>query len=217
MMQMRTMSGLILVALAIGCGPRLKHAEAPDAATAAAEAPLAKISVKYDESKLGADRKYTEDGQFTVSGLFYKDGEPKDATVKVALQKSDTAVTRSYSIDLAEVAGTSTKIEMWDDGFLTVVIPAGESPKPGFATSNQNIKAVSLEAPGQAPSTCYFGKEVFDGQIRFALCELQTDSPRVSFVDAVPDPAAAPAPAAEPAAAEPAAPEPAAAAPKKGH
>jgi hypothetical protein len=192
----------------------LKHAEAPDAATAAANAPLAKISVKYDESKLGADHKYTEDGQFTVSGLFYKDGEPKDATVKVALQKSDAAVTRSYSIDLAEVAGSSTKVEMWDDGFLTVVIPPGEAPKPGFATSNQNIKAVSLEAPGQPPSTCYFGKEVLEGQIRFALCDLQTDSPRLSFVDAVPDPAPAPA-AAEPSAAEPAAPEPAAAAPKK--
>jgi hypothetical protein len=220
-MKMRTMSGLILVALAMGCGPRLKHAEAPDAATMAADAPVAKISVKYDDSKLGADRKYTEDGQFTVSGLFYKDGQPTDTTVKVALQKSDAAVTRSYSIDLAELAGASTKVEMWDDGFLTVVIPAGASPKPGFATSNQNIKAVSLEAPGQAPSTCYFGKEVLDGQIRFALCELQTDSPRVTFVDAVPDPAtAAPAaaePAAEAPAAEPAAAEPSAAAPKKPH
>jgi hypothetical protein len=192
MMLMRTMSGLILVALASGCGERLRHADAPTGA-ASVNAPVAKISVKYDDSKLGADHKYTEDGQFTVSGLFYEDGEAKDATVKVAVQKSDAAVSRTYSLDLAQIAGTGAKVEMWDDGLLTVLIPKGDAPKPGFETSNPNIKAVSLEVPGQPASTCYFGKEVLDGQIRFALCELQTDSPRLTFVDAIPDPAAAPA------------------------
>ena len=90
-----------------------------------------------------------------------------------------------------------------------MVIPNTEAPQPGFQTSNANVKAVSLEQPGQAPSTCYFGKEVLDGKIRFALCDLQTETPRIAFVDAVPEAApAAGAPAAEPAA-EPAQPAPA--------
>jgi hypothetical protein len=198
MMLKRTMSAGVLLVLASGCGPRLRHADDPGKMPAA-DAPVANITLKYDDSKLGPDHKYTEDGQFTVSGLFYKDGEAKDATVKVALVKSDAGVSRTYSLDLAEVAGSSAKVQMWDDGFLTVVIPTGEAPKPGFQTSNQNIKAVSLEVPGQQPSTCYFGKDVLDGQIRFSLCELQTDSPKLGFVDAVPD-----ATQAAPAAAEPA-------------
>ena len=201
------LGSLLLVALASACGPRLKGADSPSStAGALPDAPVAKMSVKYDETKLDAEHKYTEDGQFTVSGLFYKDGEPKDATVKVALQKSDAGVSRAYALDLAELQGTAAKVEMWDDGFLTVVIPEAEAPKPGFQTSNQNIKAVSLEVPGQAPSTCYFGKEILDGKIRFALCDLQTESPRVAFVDAVPEAAGAPADPAQQPAAEPAQP-----------
>jgi hypothetical protein len=165
------------------------------------------MSVKYEDGKLDAEHKYTEDGQFTVSGLFYKNDQPTDATVKVALLKSDAGLSHTYTIDIAALQGAAAKVEMWDDGFLTVVIPDTEAPKPGFQTSNQNVKAVSLEVPGQAPSTCYFGKEVLDGKIRFALCDLQTETPRIAFVDAVPEPAAG-APAAEPAA-EPAQPAPA--------
>jgi hypothetical protein len=197
---MRMMSGLVLVALASGCGERLRHADDPKGAAALPDAPVAKISVKYEEAKLDTEHKYTSDGQFKVAGLFYKDGEPLEATVKVSLKTVEGGtVIRVYDLDLAEIAGTVAKVEMWDDGFLTVAIPTGDAPKPGFQTSNENIKAAALEIPGQAPSTCYFGKEVLDGQIRFALCELQTEAPRLAFVDAVPEaPQAAPA---EPAAA----------------
>lgn len=192
---MRMMSGLVLVALASGCGERLKRADDPTSAAALPDAPVAKISVQYEEAKLDSEHKYTSDGQFKVAGLFYKDGEPQDATVKVSLKTVEGGtVIRVYDLDLAEIAGTVAKVEMWDDGFLTVAIPSGDAPKPGFQTSNENIKAAALEIPGQAPSTCYFGKEVLDGQIRFALCELQTESPRLAFVDAVPEaPQAAPA------------------------
>jgi hypothetical protein len=207
-MKKTVLGGLLLVALASACGPRLKRADDASSGTASAlpEVPVAKMSVKYEDSKLDAEHKYTEDGQFTVSGLFYKDDQPTDATVKVALQKSDAGLSRAYTIDVAALQGAAAKVEMWDDGFLTVVIPDTEAPKPGFQTSNQNVKAVSLEQPGQAASTCYFGKEILDGKIRFALCDLQTETPRIAFVDAVPEAApAAGAPAAEPAA-EPAQP-----------
>jgi len=209
-MKKTVLGGLLLVALASACGPRLKRADdATGAASALPEVPVAKMSVKYEDNKLDAEHKYTEDGQFTVSGLFYKDDQPTDATVKVALQKSDAGLSRAYTIDVAALQGAAAKVEMWDDGFLTVVIPNTEAPQPGFQTSNANVKAVSLEQPGQAPSTCYFGKEVLDGKIRFALCDLQTETPRIAFVDAVPEAApAAGAPAAEPAA-EPAQPAPA--------
>jgi hypothetical protein len=203
MMLMRMMTGVVLVALMSGCGERLRRADDPASAASLPEAPVANISVEYEEAKLDGEHKYIADGQFKVAGLFYKDGEPQDATVKVSLKTVEGGtVIRSYDFDLAELAGTAAKVEMWDDGTLTVAIPAGDAPKPGFQTSNTNIKAAALEIPGQAPSTCYFGKQVLDGQIRFALCELQTESPRLAFVDAVPEatvPQAAPASDAAPA------------------
>jgi hypothetical protein len=197
MMSMRTMSGLLLLVLASGCGPRLKRdANAPLSVSGLPDVPVAKMTVQYDTAKLDAAHKYTSDGQFTVAGLFYdKDGAAKDALVKVSLKsEGGQVVSRAYEIELPSVAGTAAKVEMWDDGFLTVVVPEGEAPKAGFETSNPDIKAVTLEQAGQTASTCYFGKEVLDGQIRLALCDLP-EAPRVTFVDAVPDPAAA-APAA---------------------
>lgn len=213
MMSMRTMGGLLVLVLASGCGPRLKRDASSPGASNLPDAPVAQMTVQYDPAKLDDSHKYTSDGEFTVSGLFYsQDGTAKDAVVKVSLKTDNGQVlSRAYEIDLPSVAGTAAKVEMWDDGFLTVVVPEGDAPQPGFQTSNENVKAVSLEQPGQAPSTCYFGKAVLDGQIRFALCELQTSTPRVAFVDALPEPPAAPeaapeegAPAAEEAPAEPA-------------
>ena len=214
MMSMRTMSGLLLLVLASGCGPRLKRdPNAPASASGLPDVPVAKMTVQYDAAKLDAAHKYTADGQFTVGGLFYdKDGAAKDAVVKVSLKsEGGQVVSRAYEIELPSVAGTAAKVEMWDDGFLTVVVPEGETPKAGFETSNPDIKAVTLEQPGQGSSTCYFGKEVLDGQIRLALCDLP-QAPRVTFVDAVPDaPAAAgaaPAGAAPASEATPEAPKP---------
>ena len=213
-MSKQTLGGLLLLVLASGCGPRLKgEANAPGASAAAVpDAPVANMTVQYDAAKLDAEHKYTSDGQFTVSGLFYdQDGNVKDLVVKVSLVNAEGQVSRSYELDLVSVAGTTAKVQMWDDGFLTVVVPDEEAPKPGLQTSNTNVKAASLEQPGQPASTCYFGKDVLDGQIRFALCELQTDSPRLAFVDAVPeapaagDPAASAAPAGDAAPAAPAA------------
>jgi len=214
-MKLKTMfGGLVVLALAGGCGERLRHADAnAPTTTTAPEAPLAKMSVKYDQAKVGADHKYTQDGTFTVSGLFYDaEGNPKDATVKVALSTNEGQTTRSYAVDTATLAGSQAKVEMWDDGFLTVVIPEGENPTPGFQTSNPNIKAAALAEPGKEPSTCYFGKEVLEGDLRLALCDLQTPSPRLAFVDSTPEMAASAGPVAqEPAAEQPgAAPAPAA-------
>ena len=212
----KMLGGLVLAMLASGCGPRLKPAaDAAEASGEAPEAPLAKMSVQHDAAKLDATtHKYTQDGQFKVSGLFYDAaGEPREATVNVAVQNASGAVSRAYALDLTDLVGTQAKVEMWDDGFLTVVIPPGETPTPGFQTSNTNIRAAALEVPGQGPSTCYFGKEVLDGDLRFALCDLQTETPRLAFVDSTPKMAASagpveqPAAGAEPApAAEPAAP-----------
>ena len=199
-MKLKTMmGGLVVLALAQGCGPRLRHADAnAPATTTAAEAPLAKMSVKYDQAKVGADHKYTQDGTFVVSGLFYDAaGNPKDATVKVALQNNAGQTTRSYAVDVSTLAGSQAKVEMWDDGFLTVVIPEGENPTPGFQTSNPNIKAAALAEPGKEPSTCYFGKEVLEGDLRLALCDLQTPSPRLAFVDSTPEMAASAGPVPE--------------------
>ncbi|HWO12087.1 MAG TPA: hypothetical protein VNN80_21480 [Polyangiaceae bacterium] len=214
MMLKTMMSGLVVLSFMGGCGERLRHADAnAPTSTVAPEAPLAKMSVQYDAAKVGADRKYTQDGTFTVSGLFYdKDGAAKDATVKVALQTNGGQTTRSYALDFAALAGTQAKVQMWDDGFLTIVIPEGENSKPAFGTSNENIKAAALAVPGQEPSTCYFGKEVLDGELRIALCDLQGQSPRLAFVDSTAEMAAEAGPV-PPAAAESAAPAPAPAAP----
>ena len=211
---MKTMMGcFVVLALASGCGERLRHADA-NAPTTTPEAPLAKMSVKYDQAKVGADHKYTQDGTFVVSGLFYDaEGNPKDATVKVALSNNEGQTTRSYAVDISTLAGSQAKVEMWDDGFLTVVIPEGENPTPGFQTSTPNIKAAALAEPGKEPSTCYFGKDVLEGELRLALCDLQTPSPRLAFVDSTPEMAASAGPVPQQPAGEQPAAEPAPAAP----
>jgi hypothetical protein len=165
--------------------------------------------VQLDASKLDEAHKYKDSGKFTVSGLFYKGGEPKDATVNVTPFPENGKINHRYDIELSELEGANAKVEMWDDGFLTVLIPtAGAAPQ--FATSNQNIKAVTLPLPGgQGDSTCYFGKEILDGQVRFALCDLQGGTPRIAFVDAEAAAAASTAPEAAPAEAAPAAGSPA--------
>ena len=90
------------------------------------------------------------------------------------------------------------RVDMWDDGTLTILVPDKDDPAPGFETSNKNIKAVALEIPGSTePSTCYYGKDILDTQIRFALCDIGGDKPPVlRFVDATPDAPSADAPAA---------------------
>jgi hypothetical protein len=180
------LGGLGVVALALGCGPRLQGA-AEVAQAPAAEAPVAEMVVQLDAAKLDAERKYKEAGQFAVDGLFYKDGASQPATVKVTLQEAAGRVARAYDIDLSSVAGSSAKVEMWDDGFLSVAVPDGAGTPPLFSTSNANVKVVSLEVPGMEPRTCYFGKQILDGQIRFALCDLQSPQPMMAFVDAVPE------------------------------
>jgi hypothetical protein len=197
-----TLGGLGVMALAVGCGPRLQR-PADGAKAPAVEAPVAEMVVQLDAAKLDAERKYKESGQFTVDGLFYKDGASQPATVKVTLQEAAGRVARAYDIDLASVAGSSAKVEMWDDGFLSVAVPDAAGTPPLFSTSNENVKAVSLEVPGMEPRTCYFGKQILDGQIRFALCDLQSPQPMIAFVDAAPE---APAPASGAAPATPAAP-----------
>jgi hypothetical protein len=69
---------------------------------------------------------------------------------------------------------------------LSVSIPSGGAP-PQFQTSNENVKAQPVALAGQGESTCYLGKDILDGQVRLALCELQTPQPRLVFVDAEPE------------------------------
>jgi len=196
--------GLILVALVLGCGPRLsKEAKPP----AAADIPAAHMLVQVDPSKLDANKKLAADGEFKVSGLFFKDGAPLEATVKATLHPKDGATFRDYVLDVTSVKGGSAKVDMWDDGTLTILVPDQEDPKLGFETSNKNIKAAGVEFAGATtPSTCYFGKEILEMQIRFALCDLGSEKPpSLHFVDAQPDAPEAGAPAADAPAAAPAA------------
>jgi len=201
----RLSGGLVLVALILGCGPRLRHDDKPPPA---ADIPSAKMAVEVDPSKLDAAHKLAADGQFKITGLFFKNGESQDATINVKLTQKDSATFRDYVVDLAGVKGAAAKIDMWDDGTLTIVVPDKDDPVPGFETSNKNIKAVSVELPGGTePSTCYFGKDILDMQIRFALCDLGGGKPpSLHFIDAQPDAPSADAPAASAAPAAPAAP-----------
>ena len=198
-------------ALLLACGPRLTHDAKPPQAS---EIPAANIVIKVDPSKLDATKKLAADGQFTVGGLFFKDGQSQDATVNVKLTQKDGATYRDYLIDLPSVKGAAAKVDMWDDGTLTVIVPDQDAPVPGFETSNKNIKAVAVDFPGgSAPSTCYFGKAILDMQIRFALCDLGGQAPpTLHFVDAPPDAptSAPPAEGETPAAAAPSAAAPAA-------
>jgi hypothetical protein len=211
----RLTGGSMLVALILGCGPRLRHDDKPPPAS---EIPSAKMAVEVDPAKLDATHKLATDGQFKVSGLFFKNGETQDATVNVTLSQKDGATFRTYLVDLASIKGGAAKIDMWDDGTLTVLVPDQDDPVPQFETSNKNIKAVAVELPGVAePSTCYYGKDIVDMQLRFALCDLGGGKPpTLHFVDAQPDapsaeaPAAGAAPAAAAPAADPAAKTPAA-------
>ena len=183
----RLSGGLVLVALVSGCGPRLGGHDAKP--PAASEIPPAQMVLQVDPAKLDATHKLAADGAFKVSGLFFKDGQPQDTTVNVTLTQKDGATFRSYVVDMSHIKGAAAKIDMWDDGTLTILVPDRDDPVPGFETSNKNIKAVSVEFPGATePSTCYFGKDILDTQIRFALCDLGgSKPPALRFVDATPD------------------------------
>jgi len=201
--------GVLLAVLASGCGERLRHT---DTAAAPPEAPVAKVNVTLDAAKIDADHKYKSNGQFAASGLFYKDNESVDATVLVNVTDAGGKLSRTYDFDYASVAGSTAKVEMWDGGFLTVVVPNGGAD-PQFQTSTPNVKAVGVTLPS-GESTCYFGKGTVDGDLRLALCSLETPKPALRFVDGAGIPATPPsadAPAGAPAAgadAAPAAPEP---------
>jgi hypothetical protein len=188
----------VLAALAVGCGPRLKKVDysTPEAR---AEIPPAKMAVQVDPAKLDDTKKLAADGDLKVSGLFYKGAETVDATVKVTLHPKDGATHRSYLVDVESVRGAGAKVQMSDDGTLTVIIPDEEGAAPAFETSNPNIAAAAVELPGATePSTCYLGKEILETSIRFALCDLGGSKPAsLRFLDAQPDAPAPGAPAGE--------------------
>jgi hypothetical protein len=189
--------------LAVGCGERLREEDPQTAASAVANAPTSKMNVNLDASKLDPNHKYAQSGQFTVGGLFYRRAEPLDATVNVTVQTAaDGKAARGYDIDLANVRGSTVKVLMSDDGYLSAFVP-GEGPVQ-FQTSNPNVKAMTVEGPS-GPRACYIGKDVLDGQLQFALCDLQTPQPVMTFLDAQPGTTTAGAAGAEGAA--PAAPE----------
>jgi hypothetical protein len=191
--------GLLAVAtLVLGCGPRLskKPGEAESPTANLGDIPLATMAVQVDPAKLDANKKLAADGEFKVAGLFYKDKEPVEATVKVTLHPKDNVVMRSYVVDLNSVRGAGAKVEMSDGGTLTVVVPDEESAVPGFETSNPNIQAMGVELPGGTePSTCYLGKDLLETSIKFALCDLGGNGkpPVLRFIDAPSEAAAAPA------------------------
>ncbi len=205
---MRTgfIGALVLAALAVGCGPRLKKVDYSNP-EARAEIPPAKMTVQVDPSKLDANQKLAADGELKVSGLFYKGTEPVEATVNVTLHPKDGATQRSYVVDVNSVRGAGAKVTMADDGTLTVIVPDEDAAVPAFETSNPNIQAMAVELPGASePSTCYLGKEVLETNIRFALCDLGGNGKPASlrFIDAQADAAQAqPAPEAPAAGAAP--------------
>jgi hypothetical protein len=171
------------------------------------------MTLQLDASKVDANRKYTQSGQLMVDGLFFKEGLSHPATVKVTVHEAEGKITRGYDIELSDLADTSAKVEMWDDGMLSVLL-AASGTAPQFQTSNTSVKAVEAPVPGKPGEVraCYYGKEVLEGQLRFALCDLQTPKPVLTFVDVEAEaPAAAPgatpaaAPGATPAAATPSA------------
>lgn len=190
--------GLLAVAmLVVGCGPRLskKPGEAESPTANLGDIPLAKMAVQVDPAKLDANKKLAADGEFKIAGLFYKDKEPVEATVKVTLHPKDNVVLRSYVVDVESVRGAGAKVEMSDGGTLTVVVPDEDGAVPGFETSNPNIQAMGVELPGGTePSTCYLGKDLLETSIKFALCDLGGNGkpPMLRFIDAAPEAAAAP-------------------------
>ena len=133
MLTNRRIAWLVVMALSAACGPRLKRpADATEASADApvVDAPIAKMTLQLDASKVDASRKYTQSGQLMVDGLFFKEGLSLPATVKVTVHDVDGKVARAYDIELADLAGTSAKVEMWDDGLLSVLIPApGAAPR----------------------------------------------------------------------------------------
>lgn len=209
--------GLLAVAmLAAGCGPRLskRPGEASSPAANLGDIPMAKMTVQVDPAKLDGNQKLANDGEIKIAGLFYKDEEPVDATVKVTLHPKDNVVQRSYLVDVESVRGAGAKIEMSDGGTLTVVVPDEDGAVPGFETSNPNIQAMGVELPGSTElSTCYLGKDLLETSIRFALCDLggEGKTPTLRFIDAAAEAPAqapegeAPATGAAPAEGEPAA------------
>jgi hypothetical protein len=189
--------------LAVGCGERLREEDPQTAASAVANAPTSKMNVTLDASKLDPNHKYAQSGQFTVGGLFFRRAEPLDTTVNVTVQTAaDGKSARLYDIDLANVRGSTVKVLMSDDGYLSAFVP-GEGAVQ-FQTSNPNVKAMTVEGPN-GPRACYIGKDVLEGQLQFALCDLQTPQPVMTFLDAQPGTTAAAPAGAEGAA--PAAPE----------
>lgn len=201
MLTNRRMAWLGVMALSVACGPRLRRpADAPPASAEApvVDAPIAKMTLQLDAPKVDASRKYVQSGQLMVDGLFFKDGLSHPATVKVTVHEVEGKLARAYDIELADLAGTSAKVEMWDDGLLSVLMAAsGEAPQ--FQTSNTSVKAVEVPVPGKPGEVraCYYGKEVLEGQLRFALCDLQAPTPVMTFVDVEAEAQAA-APAAVP-------------------
>lgn len=181
------------VLLGLGCGPRLSApAESPTAQFA--DTPVAKMTVSLGSAKLDENHKFAASGQFTVGGLFYKGADAQEAPVKVTVQPAaDGKVARTYDIDLTGVAGATAKVLMSDDGYLSVLVPATAGAPPQFQTSNANVSATSVNVPGGQPRTCYTGKDILEGQIRFAICDLQAQ-PVMVFLDAEPEPAVGAAP-----------------------
>src|SRR5687768_9476428 len=100
----RLSGGLVLVALISGCGPRLRQDAKPPAAS---EIPSAQMVVQVEPARLDAARKLAADGTFKVSGLFFKEGQPQDATVNVTLTQKDGATFRNYMLDLSTVKGAA--------------------------------------------------------------------------------------------------------------
>src|SRR5262245_8246798 len=100
----RRSGSLILVALLCACGPRLRHDSKPPPG---ADIPLANMVVQVDPAKLDETHKLAADGEFKIGGLFFKDGQPQDATIKVALHPKDGAIFRDYTVDVASVKGAS--------------------------------------------------------------------------------------------------------------
>jgi hypothetical protein len=159
--------------------------------------PASSVVVQLDQAKLDADGKYAQPGELRIPNLFRRDGQDREVVIRIALSKTfGSKLLRSYEImPTATSMGAVANFLMTDGGIATVTIPK----EPGktenvLKLSKDNLQMVVMMSPrGEGVvTTCYLGKDVFSGGLRFAVCNLplrgwsidtEAAPPYIGFID----------------------------------